>query len=371
MNILEIVSGAEVNGAVIHCLLLTRSLARRGHSVTLLCRPNAYIAGQLVNDDVDIAISDMHRLPMDELRRVAGICRERRIDIIHTHMTRAHNFGVCLRRFCNIPCIATAHSHIVQPHWMFNDHVVAVSEATRQFQRRRNFVRDQRIETVHGFMDYPRFAQVGCEAGREIRTELGIGADTPLIGIIGDIIPRKGLLHLVRALPGIVQTSPLVRLLVVGEPKRGTKYYEQVRAEAMRLKVDDKILWAGHRNDVPSVMAALDVYVLASLDEMFPVAVLEAMASGCAIVATRVGGVPECVEDGESALLVPSESPDALSQAISALLGNPELRQRMGRRACEVARSRFSVESQTPRIEAVFERVIARSGCKVTSSGTR
>ena len=281
-----------MNGAVIHCLLLTRSLAQRGHQVTLLCRPNAWIAEQLAGENVEIVTSDMHRLPLDELRRVANLCRERNINIIHTHMTRAHNFGVFLRRFARIPCVATAHTHLMQPNWMFNDYVIAVSDATKQFQRSRNRVRANRIETVHGFMDFPRFAKLGEEARNAIRHEFGIEADTPLLAIIGDIIPRKGLMHLIRALPKIIKAVPKVRLAIVGEPKRGTEYYEKARAEAAILGVNESILWLGHRNDVPQIMAGLDVYILASLDEMFPVAVLEAMAAGRAIVATRVGGRP-------------------------------------------------------------------------------
>ena len=108
-------------------------------------------------------------------------------------------------------------------------------------------------------------------------------------------------------------------------------------------------------------MAALDVYILASLDEMFPVAVLEAMAAGKAIVATRVGGVPESVQEGQTGLLVPPENADALADAILKLLMNPKLRIEMGTRAREAAQNDFSVESQTPRLEAVFARVIERS----------
>lgn len=361
MNILEICSGAEVNGAVIHCLLLTRSLAQRGHRVTLLCRPNAFIAKQLAGDNVEIVTSDMHRWPLDELRRIACLCRERDIQIIHTHMTRAHNFGVFLRRFAHIPCVATAHTHLIQPQWMFNDHVIAVSDATGQFQRSRSRVRAERIETVHGFMDFGRFANVGEEARRETRKALGIDEETPLLAIIGDIIPRKGLLHLVRALPKIIAAVPNVRLAIVGEPKRGTEYYEKARAEARKLNVNDHILWLGQRRDVPQIMAALDVYILASLDEMFPVAVLEAMAAGKAIVATRVGGVPESVREGQTGLLVPPENADALADAILKLLMDAPLRSEMGARAREAAQNDFSVESQTPRLEAVFARVIDRS----------
>jgi glycosyltransferase involved in cell wall biosynthesis len=363
MEILEVVSGAEINGAVVHCALLSKELARRGHSVTLLCRPGAKVMGLVADAPVALVESDMHRFPFDELRRVRDLARERGVEVIHTHMTRAHNFGVGLRRFARIPCVATAHSHIVQPlTWMFNDYVIAVSAATQRFQLRRNFVRPDRIETVHGFMDYDRQAAVPADARSIVRAELGLDDTTPVFGIIGDIVPRKGHLYLVRALAEIVQRSPNVRMIVVGDPKRkmGHQYNELVRAEAKRLGVDSSIVWAGYRTDVLNVMRALDVYVMASLDEMFPVAALEAMAARLPIVATRVGGIPECLTDEESALLAPPEQSSELATRILRLLTDPALAARIARRAHDLARDQFSVRSQAPRIEAVFDRVIER-----------
>jgi glycosyltransferase involved in cell wall biosynthesis len=363
MEILEIVSGAQINGAVVHCAQLSRELARRGHGVTVVCRHGAKIEGLLADAPVRIVESDLHRLPFDELRRIGAIAREAGIDVIHTHMTRAHNFGVALRRFAGIPCVATAHSHIIQPlTWVFNDHVIAVSDATRRFQQSRNLVRPSRIETVHGFMDYERQSAVRSGARAAVRAELGLLDETPVFGIIGDIIPRKGHEHVIQALAQIVSDIPEVRMLVVGDPKRsmGQRYFERVRELAARLGVDKQIVWAGYRTDVLDVLTAIDVYVLASLDEMFPVAVLEAMAASRPIVATRVGGVPECLEDEITALLVPPADPAALGGAIRRLLTDRDFAAELGRRAHVTARDRFSVESQAPRVEAVFERVVAR-----------
>jgi glycosyltransferase involved in cell wall biosynthesis len=361
MNILEIVSGGDINGAVVHCLLLSREFARRGHSVTLLCRHNAQIARMAAADPIEIIESDLRRWPLDELRHIARLSHERQIDIIHTHMTRAHNFGVFLRRFSGIPCVATAHTHIAQPHWMFADHVIAVSDATRRFHRRRSLVRAARIETVHGFMDYERIVGVAPNARQKVRAELGIAESTPLLGMIGDIIPRKGQIYLVRALPRILAACPEARLLVVGAPKRGVEYSLRVKAEAERLGVDSRIVWVGQRSDVPDMLAALDIYVMASLDEMFPVAALEAMAAQLPMVVTEVGGIPECAQPEQTALLVPEADPGALAEAILRLLGDTTLRQTLAANARRVAREQFSLHSQAPRIEAVFERVRDRS----------
>ncbi len=373
MEILEIVSGAQINGAVVHCALLCREFTRRGHSVTLVCRRNAKIQSLLADDAIRVIESDLHRLPFDELRRIAAIVREGGHEVIHTHMTRAHNFGVVLRRFCNVPCIATAHSHILQPlTWMFNDHVIAVSDATSRFQRSRNFVRSANIDTVHGFTDFERQSEVPFSAGAEVRAGLGLSDDTPVFGIIGDIIPRKGHLYVVRALAEIRRAVPNVRMLVVGDPKRkmGAEYNTLVRDEARRLGVGENIVWAGYRTDVAKIMHALDVYVLASLDEMFPVAVLEAMSASRPIVATNVGGVPECITDEVSGLLVPSADSSALAAAIQRLLVDRELAGRLAEHALGLARDQFSVQSQAPKVEALFRRVIARFDTLHAATGT-
>jgi len=234
MVILEIVSGAQINGAVVHCAMLSKELARRGHSVTLLCRQDAKVIQLVADTPVKVVESDLHRFPFDEIKRISALVRREGIQLIHTHMTRAHNFGVVLRRFAGVPCIATAHSHILQPlTWMFNDHVIAVSDKTRQFQQSRNFVRTSNIETVHGFTDYERQAIVPAAARAAVRSSLGLREDAPVFGVIGDIIPRKGHLYLARALAEIIRVLPDVRMLVVGDPKRkmGHVYYKQVLQE--------------------------------------------------------------------------------------------------------------------------------------------
>jgi glycosyltransferase involved in cell wall biosynthesis len=357
MNVMEIVSGVEVDGVVVHCLLLMRELTRRGHGVTLVCRPRAWIRTQLGNESIEVVESDLARRP-GELRRMTDLARARRVDVVHTHMSRAHFFGVLLRWWGGLPCVATAHSQRFQLHWRFNDAVIANSDSTRRYHQRRNFVPAGRIETIHCFVDLARIS-AGAAARDATRTQLGVAADAPLVGTIGTVIPRKGVDHLVRAWARVVADIPGARLLVVGDEPGA--YAADLRRMAGTLGIGDSIIWAGRRLDIPEVLAALELFVLASVEEPFGLVLGEAMAAGLPVVATAVGGVPECVVAGETGLLVAAADPPALAAAIIALLRDPAQRRRFGAAGRRRVGERFIADTQVPRIEAVLARAAARS----------
>ena len=356
MRIMEIVSCTQINGAARHCALLSRELARRGHEVTLLCPPGAWIAEQLAGDPVQVMFSDMRRFPASELRRVAAEIRRRRIEVVHTHMSRASFFGVLLRWFAGVPSIATAHARHFQPHWMFNDLVIAVSEATRRYHRRVNFVRSDRILTVRNFVPDNPAAQPATGVRRQIRAALGVPDEVPLLGIVGSLFPPKGHVYLIRALPEVVAAIGDVRLAIVGS-ETPPKHVAMLREEARRLGVAQRILWTGARNDVPQLMSALDICVVASLKETLCQVILEAMAAGVAVVATGVGGIPECVVPGETGLLVPPRDSGALARGLIDLLGDPARLRAFGAAGRRRADEHFSTEKYLCSFEAAVQRV--------------
>ena len=356
MRIMEIVSGTAVNGAIVTCVETTRALIELGHEVTLVCRPDAWVAEQL-EGELDIVYSDLHRWPTDELRRIATMVREKRIDVLHTHMSRANFFGVLLRRFWKIPCVATANNRYIQGHWMFNDYVMAASEATRKFHRRYNLVPARKIDVVHNFIDDRRFHATAADKGIALRDELGIECDSILIGAVGDILERKGLIYLVRALPEIRDAVPNVHLVSVGYPEQ--PYAGNVREEARRLGVENHITWAGYQSDVTAVMSALDVMTLPTLEDNLPLSILEAMASSIPIVATDVGGIPECVVDGETGYLVPPADTKQLATALIKLLTNEHHRRELGNQGRKFVSRHFSRKSQMAKLEQVLEKVAA------------
>ena len=355
MRIMEIISGRSINGAIIVCLATARLLRAQGHEVTVVCRPGAWIGEQLKLDDIHVEYCDLRRWPPRDLQQVLGVIRERSIDVLHTHMSSAHFFGVLLRQLSGTPCVATAHNRLFQLHWVFNDYVIAVSDAVRRYHHRYNLVPNSRMEVVHNFVDVQRFARVRCDEGLLLREELGIPADARLLTVVGDVIPRKGLLYVARALPELQRHFPNIHLLSLGTNK--TEYGDKIRAELDSLGLAGHVTWGGLRRDVERVLAATDVFVLASVEEAMGIAILEAMSASLPVVATRVGGIPECVSHEETGLLVPPADPAALAQAIHRLLSDDSLRARFGARGLEIVQDRFSQESYTQRVEEILRRV--------------
>jgi glycosyltransferase involved in cell wall biosynthesis len=355
---MEIISGAGVNGAIQHCLLLTRELARRGHSVTVLCRPDAWVRRELASEPVEVVGSDFHRWPLDEVRRIAAIARAKQVQVYHTHMTGAHTFGVLLRWLSGIRCVATAHAYSRHWHWLFNKRIIAVSQAARTFLITRNFVPPYRIEVIPNFVDHRRFASVGHGSRAHLREAFGIDEACPLIGFVGTVLPEKGWPDLVRVLAQVSAAEPAAWLLVVGSVT--PTYRAALEAEAGVLGVAEKIVWAGQRLDIPQVLSALDIFVSLSRQETFGLSILEAMAAGIPVVAAAVGGVPEVVRDGETGLLVPAGDRDAMARAIVALLRDDRQRRQLGQSGQRDARERFSPELHVPRIEATLARVASR-----------
>jgi glycosyltransferase involved in cell wall biosynthesis len=271
-------------------------------------------------------------------------------------MSRAHFFGVLLRSLAHVPCVATAHNQKLQLHWRGNDAVIAVSAATARFQRRWNLVPAARLHVVHGFVEVPPDRPGEAERAA-LRAGLGIGPCDRVVGTAGRLVPAKGVLDLVRAVALLRRRVPAL-LFVAGSGE--SSYEERLRGEASRLGVP--VRWLGFRGNLPLLLPAFDLFVAPSHREALGMAVLEAMAAGLPVVATRVGGLPEAVEEGVSGLLVPRRDPAALSAALGRLLLDDGLAREMGEAGRRRVLERFTPASQVPRIEEVLRRTAGIAG---------
>lgn len=196
---------------------------------------------------------------------------------------------------------------------------------------------------------------VECSGGGVTRAALGL-PEGPLVVAVGTLDAVKGHRHLLEAWPEVRRAIPSAQLVLVGDgPLR-----EELPRRAAGLGLGDSVRFLGFRSPARPFAAAADVFVLPSLTEGMPNAVLEAMCLGRAIVASRVGGVPELIQEGESGLLVPPGDARALSAAITALLGDAPRREALGQAAAARAHTRFSVQAMVEATEAVYDAVSMR-----------
>jgi glycosyltransferase involved in cell wall biosynthesis len=162
--------------------------------------------------------------------------------------------------------------------------------------------------------------------------------------------PPKGIQFMIRALPTILAAHPNTYYLIVGSGA----HQDALREEVRRAAIEDRVLFAGMRRDVPRVLAASDLFVLPTLTEALPTVLAEAMAAKLPIVASRVGGIPEMIQDGQNGILVQPEDPETLAGACIQLLNSPEKRIEMGAAGHRIANQKFSIERQVHQLKELY-----------------
>ena len=368
MHILQIISGREVNGAVTYVRFLTEQLLAAGHQVSILHRNQSWIGKHPVTG-ARYFQSELNRTPR-ELGNISRLVASQKIDLVHTHMSRAHFFGALLRYAARIPVVATAHSCTFQLHWRANDFVIANSAATLQFQRRINRVPAGRSQTIHCFTDLQRFQNVDEASGCEVRRQLRFSAADFVVGVVGQVGPRKGQRYLLDCWPQLTRSIPNLKLAILGEFERDWPYVRQMRRRQFRDQEFARIRWIGRRKNVEDYMSAFDLCVVPSEREPLGLVALEALATGTPVVATRTGGLPEIVEHGRNGLLVPRRNPAALASAIIRLAGSPGLRSQMGHHGRGMVAEKFRPEILTGQVLEVYRRVLERRGRRVEPSAS-
>ncbi|HEY7018487.1 MAG TPA: glycosyltransferase [Gaiellaceae bacterium] len=279
-------------------------------------------------------------------------------DVVHAHMFGSNVWGTVLGRLAHVP-VVVAHEHT----WSFKgkplrrfldrelvgrfaDAFVAVSAEDRRKMIDVEGVDADKIRLIPNGIPEPE-----AGGGAEVRRELGVGTDDPLIGVVCELRAQKALEVLFEAALRLRDEFPALTVLVAGDgPER-----ERLEAEVRRLGLEGTVRLLGIRRDVPALLDALDVAVLSSDYEGSPLSVMEYMAAGLPVVSTRVGGVPELVEDGREGLLVRPRDPAALADAITRLLRDPAEAERLGANGRERQRREFSLDAMVRRVEELYE----------------
>jgi glycosyltransferase involved in cell wall biosynthesis len=235
-----------------------------------------------------------------------------------------------------------------------NDHVFAVSGTVADSIRYPGPLRllpMPPVETLHHGLDPAALPPPGRDG---VRGELGIPEDAPVVGSVANFKAAKDHATLLRAAAQVREAFPAVRFVLVGQGPLEA----ETRRLAGELGLDATVVFAGFRTDATRLMAAFDAFALSSTYEGLPIALIEAMATGCPAVVTRVGGTPEVVADGVQGFLVPPRDPAALAAGLTRLLGDPTLRAGMGAAAADRAQD-FDIRKAVRRMEQVYAQLLA------------
>jgi glycosyltransferase involved in cell wall biosynthesis len=306
-------------------LYLLRGLAARGWPVLLATPPDGVLAsraGDLGGARIPVtARGDLDLRAARRLRASLGAA-----DILHLHTGRAHALGLLaawgrrprprlvVSRRVDFPIHGGAAGRLKYRHGV--DRFIAVSEAVRRVLLEGG-VSEDRVVTVHSGIDPERMRVPPDPAG--LRRELSVPQGTKLLGFIGALVGHKAPEHLVAALARLPEG---VHGVFAGEGALEADLRRRVRS----LNLEPRVHFLGVREDVPRLMRSIDVFVLPSRTEGLGTSVLDAMAAGTPVVATRAGGIPEMVEDAVSGLLVPPDDPEALAGALRRVLNDAALR---------------------------------------------
>lgn len=355
LKILQIISGRHINGALTYCKFLSEHLIARGHEVTVLCRSNGWMEEQSI-PGVKIFHSEMNRSPK-EIGRIRDWARAEKFDLLHSHMTRAHAFGVLLKMATGIPVIATAHNRSLQLHWTFNDFVIANSEATCRYQQSINRVSANKLKTVYCFTDLERFNTITTRCKRRATRQLQNTQDDFLVGLVGEVVARKGHLYLFRALKRLCDEIPNFRLALLGRFNRDEAYVKKLRSILIKNGLYRRVKWCGLRSNIQDFMSAFEITVVPSVEEPLGLVALESLAAGTPVVAANTGGLPEIVHHQKSGLIVPPKNPDALADAIIELAKDPARREEMGQYGKQFVFQEFDPVRLTDQVEEIYRTI--------------
>jgi len=367
-KLLHVMSACTVGGCEAHVLALLGALDRTRYEPWLAYfeeRPDE--ARPMVADFQAIGVRTVDlkgRIQLDPVAtwRLARLMQREAFDLVHTHSLRAELAAIAARliRQPRSPVIRSVHNiddyYQRQPAATLArlasrrvDHVIAISDAVARHLHTHARLVDKKLTRIHYGLDPTPFLAIPV---------VPTGRRPPTIGMIARLAPQKGHTTLLDALPAVIERVPDLRVEVVGHEHLSS--IEELAGYARCRGVESHVSFLGYRDDVARALEKWDLLVLPSLWEGFGLVLLEAMAAGRPIVASRVGPVPEIVVHRETGLLVEPVRPGQLSAALIELLQQPEVRRRMGTAGRQRVVERFSLDQMVRETDALYERLLQR-----------
>ena len=365
LNILHSESATGWGGQEIRVFQESSLLLERGHRVSIICQPESFMWNKC--QTITTSNFNCYPLPMKSpanpfsLARLFRILKKAKPDLIHTHSSIDSWLAGSVAKFAGIPVVRSRHISIpiksaFPNNWLYSripKKVITSGEAISNVVTGVSGVIPENVKSISAGVDFRRF-DFKIDGGL-IRSELGIKATQPLIGKIGVIRGWKGYDYLLKAAPIVLEKYPDARFVFVG---RGPGY-EQTQSIANSLGLEKAVKLLGHREDIPEIMAGLDIQVLASFaGEGTPQVIPQAFAMKTPVVATRVGSVPEMLGQGKRGVLVELKNSIDLANGIIKLIENPNIRKEVSERGYEFCKNEMGVDRMIDDTISTYEEAL-------------
>lgn len=369
LKVLQVIGGGEIGGAERHLLTLMRLMDRERFTPELLCLCRGPFAPQCRQEGITThEVIMRHKLDLTTVAPIRHLIRKQDIDIVHTHGVRANLVARIAGRAEGIPVVTTFHSLLRYDYssqaeaWVARvltrltnnrtDRFIAISGAVKEDLIAMGVAPDK-VQVIYNGLDVSLL--VPGDDPNAVRRKLGILPGQRVVAMVGRLHAVKGHVYLLQAARQIVTQYDDVVFLLVGEgPER-----QQIERTVEELGLSDKVIMTGYYPNISELYPIMDMLCLPSLMEGMGLVLLEAMYFGVPVVATQVGGIPEVIIDGESGLLVAPGNSEALAVAITWLLDDFYLRQRLiagGRQRAQ----EFTVEKMVHHTEKVYAGLVSR-----------
>lgn len=363
-TILHTESSGGLGGQEFRTLAEARGMAARGHRVILAVRPDSALrplaeqAGLLVEPLV-FARSRFGPL----VAECARLISRHAPDIVNTHGSIDSWTASIAARLSPVRPIIVRTRHKVTPvsrsylgqllYRILPHGIITTGVAVREYLMKRFRLDADKIVSIPSGVDL-RVFRAGPGSG-VLRKELGVQPAQPLIGVVSFLRISKGIREFVAAAALVSRTCPDARFVIAGDGYERAGLVRQIE----ELGLGDKCFMIGHRNDVPQVLAELDIFVLPTLDDAMPQSLTQAMAMKRPVVATAVGGIPEVIRDGVTGLLVPPGDSVSLARAIEQIIADPTLRRTLAEGGYLLIQERYTFEQMLDATESFYQHLRA------------
>jgi glycosyltransferase involved in cell wall biosynthesis len=370
LKLLFVIDNLQFGGGERVFAQIINGLPQEQYKVFLASHPNEEFLRAIHSASVHFFSTDFSkRLNFSLIPRLSKIIKKNEIKLVHGQGTRAEFYARLASRLAGKskyvstiampvegfdvgPIRKKVYSLFDRFSENFVDRFLVVSDVLRDKMIRERGTPAEKVIRIYNGIEVDHYLPQDQNGSRErIRNEFNIEGRTLLIGAIGRLVWQKGFEHLVQAMPKVLNKLPQTKVLIVGKgPLRN-----DLEVLTRKLKIEKHIIFANFRKDVKEILSAIDILVIPSLLEGFPMITLEAMAMAKPIIATRIDGIKEQIVDEISGILIPPRDPDAIAEAIVRLTTDKELAQILeseGRRRVE---NEFTVEKMVSETEKVYQ----------------